>query len=240
MENKDNIVGIHQPNFLPWIGYFNKIIMSNTFILLDDVQYPKSGGVWTNRHLIIENGISKWATVPIFRNFSGTKKINEIRFADNLNWRKLYLNQIKNCYSKTEHFLQIYDFLEKSLAYETDFLSELNTHLIQSVLQILEIPGQTLLKSSDLNKEGNSNNLLCSLVQSVGGNSYLCGGGAAGYLDTSIFEDNNIKIIFQNYQPVEYLQINSNVFIPGQSIIDAMMNCGLNRTRKLVLGVKNV
>ena len=55
-----------------------------------------------------------------------------------------------------------------------------------------------------------------------------------------IFEDNNIKIIFQNYQPVEYLQINSNVFIPGQSIIDAMMNCGLNRTRKLVLGVKNV
>jgi hypothetical protein len=208
--------------------------------LLDDVQYPKSGGVWTNRHLILENASSKWITVPIFRSFSGTKKINEIVFADKLVWRKNYLNQIKNCYSKTAYFSQIYDFLEKSLAYETDFLSELNTHLIHSVLQILEIPEPILLKSSELNKEGKSNNLLCSLVQSVGGNSYLCGGGSTGYLDSNVFEDNDIKLVFQNYQPIEYSQINSSVFIPGQSIIDAMMNCGLNRTRELVFGVGNV
>ncbi len=238
IENK--IVGIHQPNFLPWIGFFNKIIMSNTFILLDDVQYPKSGGVWTNRHLIIENGNSRWATVPVFRSFSGTKKINEIRFADSLKWRKLYLSQIKNCYSKARYFSQIYEFLEESFTYETDFLSDLNIYLIQSVLQLLEISGQNLLKSSDLNKEGNSNDLLCSLVHSVGGNSYLCGGGATGYLDTNVFKENNIRIIFQNYQPIEYLQINNKTFIPGQSIIDAMMNCGLTRTRELVFGAKNV
>ena len=237
---KDKLVGIHQPNFFPWIGYFNKIIMSDTFILLDDVQFPKTGGVWTNRHSILENGSSKWATVPISRSFPGTKKINEITVADQLIWKKVYLNQIKNCYSKAAYFLQIYDFLEKSLAYETDFLSELNIHLIHSILQILEIPKPNLLKSSGLNKEGKSNNLLCSLVQSVDGDSYLCGAGSTGYLDSSVFEDNGIKLVFQNYQPIEYSQINSSVFIPGQSIIDAMMNCGLYRTRELVFGGGNV
>lgn len=233
------IVGIHQPNFLPWIGFFNKIIMSDTFVLLDDVQYPKSGGVWTNRHLICENGNSRWATLPIFRGFSGTKKINEIRFAENINWKELYLNRIKNCYLKNKYFSQVFDFLNESLTYETDLLSELNTHLIKSVLQLLEIPSKNLLKSSDLSKEGRSNELLCSIVKSVGGNSYICGAGATGYLDSKVFEDNKINLIYQNYKPVKYQQINSDVFIPGLSIIDAMINCGLTKTRELVYGVEN-
>ena len=233
------IVGIHQPNFLPWIGYFNKIIMSDTFILLDDVQYPKSGGVWTNRHLISENGNSRWATLPISRSFSGTKKINEIQFAENIDWKELYLNQIKYCYSKAKYFSQVFDFLDESLTYETDFLNELNIHLINSVLQLLEIPSKNLLKSSDLSKEGKSNELLCSIVKSVGGNSYICGAGATGYLDSKVFEDNKINLIYQNYKPVKYPQINSDVFIPGLSIIDAMINCGLTKTRELVFGVEN-
>jgi len=233
------IVGIHQPNFLPWIGFFNKIIMSDTFVLLDDVQFPKSGGVWTNRHYLLDNGIKKWHTVAISRNFSGSKKINEIRFAEDIDWKELYLNRIKNCYPKAKYFSQVFDFLDESLTYKTDFLSELNIHLIESVLQLLEIPTKNLLKSSDLSKQGRSNELLCSIVKSVGGNSYICGAGATGYLDSKVFKDNKINLIYQNYKPVKYPQIDSDVFIPGLSIIDAMINCGLTKTRELVYGVEN-
>jgi hypothetical protein len=233
-------VGIHQPNFLPWIGYFNKIIMSDVFILLDDVQYPKTGGVWTNRSLILNNGESKWATIPINRNFSGTKNINEIRFAQNNNWKESYLKQIRKSYLKSRCFSQIYDFLLESFKYETELLSSFNIHLIASILRLLEISDQTLITSSSLVKNGKSNHLLCSLVKSVDGNTYLCGAGSSEYLDTKIFELNRINIVYQNYNAIAYPQIENEKFVAGLSIIDALMHCGLNKTRQLVYGVNNV
>lgn len=234
------LVGIHQPNFLPWIGYFNKIIMSDVFILLDDVQYPKTGGVWTNRNLILGHGESKWATIPIYRRFSGTKNINEIRFAQDTNWKESYLKQIRTHYLKSRYFPQIYDYLFESFKYETQFLSDLNIHLIKSILQLLEISDQTLITSSSLVKNGKSNQLLCSLIKSVEGDSYLCGSGSTDYLDTEIFKLNHIEIVYQNFKVIEYPQVENEKFIAGLSIVDALMNCGLNKTKQLVYGINNV
>jgi hypothetical protein len=119
-------------------------------------------------------------------------------------------------------------------------LSELNIHLIFSVLQVLQISNKTLIKSSDLGKKGKSNDLLCTLVRTVGSDSYLCGGGASGYLDEDIFKENKIIIINQNYKPIVYPQLNGAKFIAGLSIVDAMMNCGFRYTRELVIGCENV
>jgi hypothetical protein len=241
MANK-KLSAIHQPNFLPWIGFFNKVVVADVFILLDDVQYPKGGGVgnWTNRHLILVNGKERWATVPISRNFSGLKNINEIKFAPESNWKKSYLDLISNSYSKAKYFSEVFGFLEFSLNYRTEFLSELNIHLINSVLQVLQISNKTLIKSSDLGKKGKSNELLCSLVQTVGSDSYLCGAGASAYFDVDVFEENNIKVIYQNYKPTIYPQLNRLEFTGRLSIVDAMMNCGLVKTKDLVLGELNV
>jgi len=239
--NENKLVGIHQPNFFPWIGYFNKILRSDLFVILDDVQFPKSGGgVWVNRHSILQNGKERWATVPISRKFSGTKNINEIKFAQDLYWRKTYLNLIRNSYLTAKYFSETYQFIEDSINYDTEYLYELNIHLIKSILQVLDIIAPTFIKSSSLNKAGKSNILLCSLIKSVGGDSYLCGGGADSYMDESIFKANNINIIYQEYIPIAYPQINSLKFNPGLSIIDAMMNCGFTKTKELVLGKKNV
>lgn len=231
-----NIVAIHQPNFLPWLGFFNKIVKCDTFILLDDVQYPKTGGVWTNRHYFIDNGIRKWHTVPISRNFSGSKKINEIRLAHDMNWRELYMKKITHSYSKAKYFSETYQFLQQSFDYKTEFLCDLNIHLINAVLSALDIPNSSLVKSSTLLKSGSSNELLCSLTKSVGARTYLSGRGAEGYMDESVFKSNDINIIYQNYNLVGYSQINTKEFVPGLTIIDAMMNCGFKETKKLVYG----
>lgn len=214
--------------------------MSDVFILLDDVQFPKTGGVWTNRNLILGNGESKWVTIPINRGFSGTKNINEIRFAQNANWKTSYLEHIRTCYLKSRYFSQIYDYLVESFKYETQFLSDLNIYLIKSILRLLEISDQTLITSSSLVKNGKSNHLLCSLIKSVNGDSYLCGAGSSEYLDAKIFESNSIEIIYQNYKAIEYPQVDTNKFFAGLSIIDALMNCGINKTRNLVFGAENV
>lgn len=233
------LTAIHQPNFLPWIGFFNKIEMADVFILLDDVQYPKGvgSGNWTNRNLILENGKKKWATVPIDRTYRGFRNINETKFAQGINWKSSYLAQIKNSYSRAKHFTETFNFLELSLDYETEFLSELNIHLIYSILHKLKISDKKLIKSSDLGIKGKSNDLLCSIVRAVGSESYLCGRGASRYLDKDIFKDNKIEIIYQNYKPIHYTQLNAVNFTDGLSIVDAMMNCGFIKTRELVIGV---
>ena len=235
------IVAIHQPNFLPWLGFFNKIIQSDTFILFDDVQFPKTGGgVWTNRHYFLDNGIKKLHTVAISRNFSGSKKINEIKLAPDMNWREQYLKKITHSYSKAKYFSETYEFLQRSLDYKTEFLCDLNIHLIYAVLSALDISNTSLVKSSSLLKSGSSNELLCSLTKAVGANTYLSGRGADGYMDESVFTSNKINIVYQNYNLVGYSQINSNEFVPGLTIIDAMMNCGFKETKKLVYGAQLV
>ena len=76
----NRVVAIHQPNFFPWLGYFDKIARSDVFIFLDDVQFPKTGGVWSNRVKILIGGEARWSTAPIDRSFTGTRKICEMHF----------------------------------------------------------------------------------------------------------------------------------------------------------------
>ena len=79
------IVGIHQPNFMPWLGYFYKIMQSDIFIFLDDVQFQKTGASYTNRVSLNINSESKYFTVPIKRP-SGLWTINNTCFINNTFW----------------------------------------------------------------------------------------------------------------------------------------------------------
>lgn len=93
-------VAIHQPNFFPWLGYFDKIARADIFLFLDDVQFPKTGGVWSNRVKLLIGGEARWVTAAVARNFNGTRTIREMKFlADNL-WRDKVLKGLVTNYRR--------------------------------------------------------------------------------------------------------------------------------------------
>ena len=73
------VVAIHQPNFFPWLGFFNKVACSDVFILMDNVQFPKKGGSWSNRVQLAINGQAAWVTMPVVRSFHGTRIIKDMQ-----------------------------------------------------------------------------------------------------------------------------------------------------------------
>ena len=228
-----NVVAIHQPNFFPWLGYFNKMAKCNTFILLDNVQFQKKGGNYVNRVKIIINNIDAWLTIPIKRNYHGTKQINEIEINNENNWQKKMLETIRMNYSKSLKYHEIIDMVESMINQKETNLSTYNINIIKIISKLLGYEHKLVI-ASEVNSEGKSTELLISLTQSVNGTAYICGGGSAKYQDDAMFKEAGLELIKQNFEHPVYLQHGTNQFIPGLSILDALFNCGIDRTKKLI------
>ena len=226
MGNK--VISIHQPNFFPWLGYFDKIIKSDIFIFLDDVQFPKTGGTWSNRVMILNQGVSQWLTVPIERNYSGTKIVNEIFFSAKENWRDRIVKSIRGDYRKAPFFNEVINDVEILINNPVDNLSDYNKNTILEICRLLKIDISNIKSSSDYPTSTVATERLIELTQGMEGNVYLCGGGASGYQEDEMFLNAGVLLQYQNFQQSEYKQLNNDDFIGGLSIIDAAMNIGWN------------
>ena len=226
MGNK--VISIHQPNFFPWLGYFDKIIKSDIFIFLDDVQFPKTGGTWSNRVMILNQGVSQWLTVPIERNYSGTKIVNEIFFSAKENWRDRIVKSIRGAYRKAPFFNEVINDVEILINNPVDNLSDYNKNTILEICRLLKIDISNIKSSSDYPTSTVATERLIELTQGMEGNVYLCGGGASGYQEDEMFLNAGVLLQYQNFQQSEYKQLNNDDFIGGLSIIDAAMNIGWN------------
>lgn len=229
MENK--IVAIHQPNFFPWLGFFEKIKRSDVFIFLDDVQFPKTGGNWTNRVYILDNGAPKWLSAAVDRNYPGFKLINEIAFSTKIDWKGSLKGAIHNAYRKAPFYNEISTEVFQNLESAENNLSSFNIHMNKIFCCWLGIDINKTVLSSTFEVDCVSNERLISLTKNVGGNAYMCGGGAQGYQQDELFAKEGVKLIYQNFTPAPYYQFNTPVFVPGLSIIDLLMNLGIAGSR---------
>lgn len=213
------ICAIHQPNFFPWLGYFDKIKKSNIFVFLDDVQNSKTGSSWFNRTMLDCFGKSKWYTCPIARP-SGLLNINQVQFGD-VFWKKDFMNVLQNYYKDHINIKNGFNFI-KELIFQKDYdcLASLNKNVIQHVALNLGINSE-FISSSKLSITSLSTQRLIDICKNVGADTYLCGRGATGYQEDDLFKKNNIKLLYQNYIPEPYKE---DGFIPGLSVIDYIMN----------------
>ena len=229
-KNNNRIVAIHQPNFLPWLGYFNKIFRSDVFIVMDNVQFQKTGGTWSNRVQIVINGKPAWLTMPIQRNYHGMKTYTEMLINNTEPWRQRLLKTIELNYRKSAYFDDVFQLLHPLISNSTDSLVEYNISIIKSIMTRLSIEESKLKLGSTLNLHSSSTDLLIEMVKAVEGDAYLAGGGALGYQEDKKFAAAGIELIYQKYITPEYDQFNASQFLAGLSIIDVLMNCGFEQT----------
>ena len=228
-------VGIHQPNFMPWLGYFYKIWQSDTFIFLDDVQFIKTGSNYTNRVTINIQGNSNNITIPIKRS-SGTQNINETEFL-NEKWKKKLIGSIQANYAKTPYFKEHKDYIFELINYKSDNLANYNMHFITSLSKVLEL-NTTFERSSQFNLSSTSTERLVELIHLVKGTIYLSGAGGDNYQEQNLYQQNNITLTYNNMPNFNYAQPKSENFIKGLSIVDAIFNVGIENLKYLFLNKK--
>jgi hypothetical protein len=226
-------VAIHQPNFFPWLGYFDKFIRSDVFVFLDDVQFPKKGGSWSNRVKMLIGGEAKWVTASIERNYSGLRNINEMNFqADN--WRVKMLKSLRTNYNKNSFYDETMEVVEPLILNPEKNIAKYNIYAVVEIAQRLSVNAGKIRKSSEFSLNLSSNELLCSITKQVGLDTYMCGGGADGYQDEQVFINSGIQLEFQSFEHPEYPQRGSESFVPGLSVIDAAMNLGWEKVSSIL------
>ena len=217
------IVSIHQPNFIPWLGYFYKIYKSDVFVILDNVQFTKNG--FTNRNRIKTPQGENWLTLPVVQSGKFGQNITDcVIFNKPLHTKKIITSVMSN-YKKTRYFDAYFDKLAIILTEADDNLCLLNIALINWILSELEVSTK-IVKASDLdNVKGESTDRLVSICKQLSGTKYLMGLGAKKYQDDELFTKNKIEIINTPFKYPNYDQLWGE-FIPNLSVIDVLFNCG--------------
>lgn len=219
------VVTIHQPNFFPWLGYFDKIARSDVFIFLDDVQFPKTGGgVWCNRVKMLVAGEARWVTAPVRRSFHGVASINEIEWADEEPWRAKLLKTLSASYAKAPHFRETMAWLEPLIMLQENNLARYNMTVIRAIADRIGLRHDHCVTSSSLKAQGQASELLIDLTRKVGGDCYMCGGGAGGYQEDAAFAVAGLQLRYQAFSHPVYAQLRHKNFVPGLSVVDALMN----------------
>jgi hypothetical protein len=230
------IVACHQPNFLPWLGYFAKIHHADLFLFLDDVQFTQgqSKHNWTTRVRILTFAGPLWLSVPVLRKGKGKQFIRDIEInKQEHRWLRKTLQTLKQSYRKTKHFEEYFSGLENIFAVNHKFIAKLNIELIEWLVKILGISTK-IYCSSDFAVASTSNQRLIDLTKAAGGSVYLSGDGADSYQLEDEFRRSAIKLEKIGFKHPVYKQIHGSDFVPGLSIIDALFNIGAEATHTLL------
>lgn len=222
---KNKIVSIHQPNYIPWIGYFYKIHLSDIFVFLDDVQYSNTG--MHNYHYIKTQQGSFRLKIPVNYNYGDT--INKVKIRNDLPWKQKHLKTIETNYRKSNFFNLIYnDFKEILLEKETS-LAKLNVRIIKHITKKLGI-SIDFINSSDLKTDASREEKIIQICNKINCQTYYSGIGAKSYQNETTFINNGINLVYTEFHPFVYNQLYGN-FIHNVSILDYLMNCGYDWDR---------
>lgn len=213
-------VAVHQCNFLPWLGFFDKLAKSDLFVILDDAQVSVEGFVTRNK-IRVPRG-STWISVPVE---SRMGNINEVRPFISEAWVSEVRKKIDRSYGDkklAERMLFKYGFY--GLLYEAESLAEFNTRIIKHLCMMADIK-TPLLFSSDLNVGGSSYERIINICNEVGADVYLSGIGGHNYINPKRFEAEGIKVEYQEFKHPIYDQMYPG-FEPYMSALDKLLCTG--------------
>lgn len=228
------IVSVHQPHFLPWLGYLNKVLRSDVFVWLDTVQYRKN--YFQNRTVIrTRRGEELWLTLPVHAPF-GTP-IDRVTVADP-KWRDRLAKTVEQNYRRAPHFRTCWSEITRALDGASDSLTDIDFCAFEAVLRLLRAGDVRVVRFQELGVTSEEpTERLIEVCRALGGKTYIAGKGGRNYLRTDVFEQAGIGVAWQQFNPadVPYPQTGPD-FVPGLSVIDCLFNVGPEEAGRLIRG----
>lgn len=215
-------VGILQPGYLPWLGFFEQMYRCDVFVLYDDVQFEK--GSWRNRNRIKSFTGPVWLTVPVLLRGREFPAINGVKINNSVSWQKKHILTVLQNYRKAPFLKRYEDAFASLLGKSWEWLVDLDLALIFWLVQELGI-STPIFRSSEMKIPGMGVQRLIEIILSLGGTRFYEGSAGRNYIDSSVFEREGISVIFQDYEHPVYPQLYGD-FISHLSIIDLLFNCG--------------
>lgn len=220
---------IHQPNFIPYLGFFNKFKNSDVFVLYDTAQYSKND--YHNRNSIKTSNGVVWLTIPVSVKLGDS--IKDVLIADQ-SFRKRHLRSIELNYKKANFFDQVFPDIAKLYEGTETALLDFNIKFLKYFFDIIDSQKKIVLTSQiNISSDVKSTAALIEILNKIAADSYISGAGARNYLDEKMFESSGIKLYWQDFHHPIYEQLWGD-FLPNMSVLDALFNVGPNKLKELL------
>jgi len=217
------LVAVHQPQYLPWLGYFEKILKADIFVLLDNVQFKKNE--WQNRNRIKTAQGWQWLTVPVKYKFP--QLINEVTINNTVRWQHKQGQAILTNYKKAPCYHYLDEFFDEIFSYAWQSISQLNIRVVTRLAKILGIHTPIFVVSDLEDFPNDADERLVAITEHFKGDTYFAGIGGRQYMDLIKFRAKGVDVIFQDYKHPVYGQ-RFGEFVPYMSVIDLILNHGEN------------
>ena len=216
---------VHQPNYVPWLGYFHKLAAADVFVYLDDVQFPRGQSFAARNRIKTPNGVA-WLTVPVSvpKGQEGKATYREVELVEP-RWREKHVKTVEQSYGRAPYFGDVFELYRTGLEAGDSFL-DVNLALLEDFADYLGIDTRRVVLSELLPEFGQKTELIVDICKALGADEYLSGsGGGTEYTDGERLAEEGIGLRFDAFEPAEYPQLGGD-FEPGLSALDALMNCG--------------
>ena len=216
------ILAGHQPEYLPYLGFFYKMTQCDKFVLVDHVQYLKKG--FQNRNYIRTKTERLLLTIPVLTKGRFSQRIDEVLINNEEPWARKHWKSIYLNYQDYPFFKEHRDFFEDLYAKKWERLVDLNLSIILYLMKCFGIEKE-VLRSSHYNITGQKTDMLIDLCKKLGANTYVSGWGARAYVEETTFGEYGLSHRFVKFVHPLYKQF-YQPFIPGLSGIDLLFNYG--------------
>jgi hypothetical protein len=225
------IISANQPYFCPFPGFFYKALLSDVLVILDDVQFPQ-GTTWISRNRFKNNQGPLWLTIPAWKKGLGLQNINQVKICYEGRWPHKHLQSLKSAYGHAPYLVDHLGFLEEVFSRHWEKLVDLNLAIIRHLMGSLQIETKLVLLS-ELGITARGTQLLIEISRALGASTFLAQSQAQKYLDSALFQENEIKLRLFKYVAPIYPQLWGD-FLANLSTFDLVFNCG-PKAREILL-----
>ena len=222
---------MHQPEFCPYLGFFGKVSMCDTFMFSDEVQFQNKG--FQNRNKIVDwNGNVTYITVPVEKHTH--KPIREVKIGKTNGWKEKILNQLKNNYSRCKYFDQIFMEFSDILNKEYQYIGQFNKELIMYFFEKFQL-SPNIIPVCDYSPDKEVTEQILEILDNLNCDVYISGAGSKNYMDMNLVNNSNKAIQFYEYNQIKYIQ-RCKEFVPYMSCLDFLFsNQGTFKNGKLII-----